>query len=469
MTTEVSDLTRGVRALVDDNMERLWQDLACLVEIPSYAANPEGVQNARHEVVRLFQQAGIAHVEEVAVSHDGRTATPLVYGEHPAPPVAGAPTVLLYAHYDVQPPGDGWDTRPFIATENEIAGVRRLYGRGTADDKSGICMHLAMLRMFGKDMPVNLKLVIEGEEETGTGILEDYLASETGRADHRFTADLIVMADTGNVQRGQPTITTSLRGLVAVDVTVSTLHSPVHSGVYGGPAPDAFMALVRMLAALQDDQGDVLLRLDKEDLGWPDVPDDRFRHDAGLLEDVQLIGTGPLAERLYGKPSVNVVGLDGVPPMAGATNALRPSVTAQISVRLAPHQNLKQAREGLTARLREVAPWGARVEVTPANEGAGFAADPNTPRMKDAHVALEQAYDGKSVAHAGQGGAIPLASAFRAANPHADILLWGCEEPTCAIHAPNESVSYSELQSMTEAEALLLKASGMHARKGDPR
>lgn len=448
----MSDLREVVRTL----MPALRRDLIELVAIESVnapATMPE-VTRTREAIIGLFRDAGITQAQELVLEHGGRKTTPLVYADHPGPP--GAPVVLLYAHYDVQPGGAGWTvTEPFTPFEREVDGDTRLYGRGAADDKSGVCLHLAAVRAF-TELPVHLKLVFEGEEEIGAGILEDYLRANP--ADDRFKADLIVVADTGNVRGGEPTLTVSLRGLVAVDVTVSTLERPVHSGMYGGPAPDAFMALVRMLATLHDDAGDVTVAgLSTDDLSWPAVTEPQYRADAGVLPDVMLIGTESIEKRLYGKPSITVVGLDGVPPISAAPNALRPRAAARISMRLAPSQDPDTARTLLIDHLRDAAPWGVTVEITPAGQGSGFSARTSGTYFTAAQNAIKTAYQADTVAHAGQGGSIPLVHAFQMVNPEADIVLWGCEEPRAAIHGPDESVSYRELESMALTETVLLR------------
>jgi cysteinylglycine-S-conjugate dipeptidase len=454
-----------LREVVRNLMPALRRDLTELVKIESVNApsTMSEITRARTAIIDLFRKAGIPQAQELVLEHEGRTTTPLVYADHPGPP--GAPRVLLYAHYDVQPGGEGWTvTMPFTPLERDVDGDTRLYGRGAADDKSGVCLHLAAVRALTA-LPVHLKLVFEGEEEVGAGVLEDYLLAHP--ADDRFKADLVVVADTGNVRCGEPTLTVSLRGLVAVDVTVSTLERPVHSGAYGGPAPDAFMALVQMLATIQDRAGNVAVAgLAMDSMSWPAVTEPQFRADAGVLPGVSLIGTESIEKRLYGKPSINVVGLDGVPPMSKATNALRPKATARISMRLAPSQDPDTARTLLVNHLRKVAPWGVTVEITPAGEGFGFSAKTGGAYFTAAQNAIKTAYAADTVAQAGQGGSIPLVHAFQVINPQADIVLWGCEEPRAAIHGPDESVSYRELESMALTEALLLQ--GMSGESNSP-
>jgi acetylornithine deacetylase/succinyl-diaminopimelate desuccinylase-like protein len=439
-----------LRATVRRLMPRLVADLSDLVGIPSVYEEGRvapAVRQAGEAVLALLHGAGITEARFVDVAAG---VPPLIHAEHRHSGAPDAtPTVLLYAHYDVQPAGP-WKE----AFSPHISGGR-LVGRGAADDKSGIAMHLGALRAFGGHPPVHVKVAIEGEEEVGRGSLERFAADPANR--DLFSADVVVVADTGNAALGVPTITTSLRGLAAVDVTVRTLEGPVHSGMYGGAAPDAFMCLVRMLAGLHDARGDVAVP-GLASIPWTgaDVPEERYRRDAGVLPGVGLAASGSIGQRLYASPAINVVGLDGVPALAGSTNALRDQVTARLSVRLAPGQDPESAIAALSRHLETLVPWHARLTVTPAGHGEGYLADTSRPGYAVAEAALQAAYPGTEVRYAGQGGAIPLVNILAGVNPGATILLWGCEEPMCRIHAPGESVDLGELEAMTHAEAELL-------------
>ncbi|MFI9811896.1 M20/M25/M40 family metallo-hydrolase [Saccharothrix variisporea] len=325
-------------------------------------------------------------------------------------------------------------------------------------------MHLRAIKAATTDphpVPLNLKIVIEGEEETGTSVLDSHLAANP--TDDRFLADVIVVADTGNMALGVPTLTSTLRGIVVVDVTLRTLDKDVHSGMYGGPAPDAFMAMTQLLATMLD-HGDgrvTIPGLTEYSHTWPKVDEEEFRATAGVLtyghSRPRLLGTGSIESRLWGKASVNVVGLSGVPPLNRPVNALRSEVTARISVRLAPDQNPHTAYRALVDHIEKNTPWGIQPGIAPVGEGTGFEAK----RGKHAALverALCDSHGGAAVQHPGQGGSIPLVAALRKANPKADIVLWGCEEPKANIHGHNESVDRAELQRLTTAEALLLDA-----------
>ncbi|RKT56261.1 M20/M25/M40 family metallo-hydrolase [Saccharothrix australiensis] len=459
--------TRDVRERVRGHLPALWRTLAELVRDRSVGADPDPpLAVTAEKVAALFRGAGLPGAAVTAVTHEGRTSAPLVHADAPGPP--GAPTVLLYAHYDVQPAdGSKWTvTAPFEPKEVDEGDDTRLYGRGAADDKSGIVMHLGALealRANGSDLPIGVKLVVEGEEEGGDSVLAAHVAANPG--DTRFHADVVVVADTGNLAVGRPALTSTLRGALVVDVAVRTLRHEVHSGVHGGPAPDAFLTLAQILATLQDPvTGDVAVPgLGVLDHPWPEVPPEEFRRDAGVLDEVDLIGSGTIAQQLYGRPSVTVVGLAGAPSAARPANVLTPSATARISLRLAPDQDPDRAFALLRRHVLGVAPFGVRPVVTPVGRGAGVTAGGGAFQA-EVEAALAAAYGTTEVAHVGQGGSIPLVAALRAANPRADLVLWGCEEPRARIHGDDESVSRSELEHMTVAEALLLHALAGHGR-----
>jgi acetylornithine deacetylase/succinyl-diaminopimelate desuccinylase-like protein len=442
-----------LRASVAGLMPRLRAELETLVRLPSIAFPGfplEPVRETAEAVADLLRATGLPEVRLL----DIEGAPPAVYAARPAQP--GAPTALLYAHYDVQPPGDEslWSSPPFQPTER----AGRLYGRGAADDKSGIVMHIGALNALGPDCPVGIKVLVEGYEEVdGTGI-EAYVAANPDL----LAVDVIVIADVGNYSIGVPTLTTSLRGMAALDVEVETLEGAVHSGMFGGPAPDALIALARMIATLHTPEGDVAVE------GLASIPHsgaayhpEAFREDAGLLPGVDLIGSGTVAEHLYARPSINVIGLDA-PPTDGARNALVHRAKARVSVRLAPGEVPAEAQAVVAEHLRRVAPWNARVTITLGTLGEGFLARTDGPAYAAAIGALEAAF-GTAVVHYGEGGSIPLVAAFHKSLPDAEVILWGPEEPQCRIHGPNESVDLGEFERCTLAEALFLDGLGAGA------
>lgn len=429
-----------------DLMPRLRAELEKLVRLPSVAFPDfpeEPVTEAGAAVAALMTAAGLPEVRMVDVAR----APQAVFGQRPAQP--GAPTVLLYAHYDVQPagPAEAWTSPPFEPTER----AGRLYGRGAADDKSGVVMHAGAILALGPDCPVGIKVLVEGQEENGQGGMEEFARANA----ELLAADVIVIADVGNYALGVPTLTTSLRGMAALDVEVETLEGAVHSGMFGGPGPDALIALTRMIATLHDDAGNVVVPgLDTIAYDGADYDEAAYRTDAGVLPGVDLIGSGSVAERLYGKPSINVIGIDA-PVVDGAANALIPKARARVSVRLAPGQEPEDAQAAMKKHLESVAPWHVRVKITPQGTGEGFLAETGGPGYAAAGRALEAAF-GRPVVHYGQGGSIPLVAAFLEGQPGTEMILWGCEEPQCKIHAPNESVDLAELERCVLAEALFI-------------
>ncbi len=435
-----------LKAAVADMMPQVREDLERLVRIPSVslpgfpAEPPRETANA---VVELLKSVGVAN----ARLREIKGGNPTVVGGLEGP--EGAPTVLLYAHYDVQPPGpdEGWKSPAFEPTERG----GRIYGRGAADDKSGVVMHAAALRAFKGKPPVTIKVVIEGEEET-----DSHLDAFVLDNPEPFQADLIVIGDTGNWKVREPTLTTTLRGLAVCDVRVATLKDAVHSGMYGGPAPDALMVLIKMLSTLLDDAGDVNVKgLDSYKWEGLDYSEHTYRETAGVLPGVPLIGSGSVSDRLWAKPSVTVIGLDA-PAAEGAPNALIPEARAVVSMRVPPGQDAEKARALLAEHLRASAPWGVQVTVTEGQAGPAFMAGTDGRGYEAARRAMKDAY-GKDSVMMGQGGSIPLVSNLAQAAPKAEIIMWGAEDPAAAIHSDNESVDIGELQHCILAEALLLK------------
>lgn len=439
----------GLTARIAALMPRAKADLTELVAIPSVADPrqypPEECRKAAQWVADAFAEAGLGDVR-LAETPDGSHA---VIGHRPAPP--GAPTVLLYCHYDVQPPldDDAWTTPPFTLTERD----GRWYGRGTADCKGNIVMHLTALRALGEDIPVGLRFVAEGSEEQGTGGLEQYVAAHRDQ----FTADALLVCDTGNAAVGTGTATTSLRGLVNVVVTVSTLDGEIHSGMFGGPAPDALAALVQLLSTLRDPATGAT-RIDglAADGTWQGAgyDEEQFRRDAGVLDGVPLTGDGTVADRLWARPALTVLGID-CPPVVGSAAAVPPNARARISLRIPPGVKAADARQALTAHLTNATPWGVRVTVEPESSGDPFAAATEGPAYRALDQAMRAVY-GRPMTFLGQGGSIPLCNVLADTYPDAEIVLMGVEEPQCLIHAPNESVDPTEIQHMAEVEARFL-------------
>lgn len=441
----MTDLIQRVR----DVLPSVRADLENLVRIESVWADPDRrpeVHRSAEAVSTLLSEAGFDDVRIVAEG-----GAPAVIARRPAPP--GAPTVLLYAHHDVQPEGDRsqWLSPPFEPTERN----GRLYGRGTADDKAGIATHLAAFRAHGGNPPVGVTVFVEGEEESGSPSLSPLLSA------HRdlLAADVIVIADSDNWSSDVPSLTVSLRGLADCVVEVATLDHGLHSGMWGGVVPDALMVLVRLLASLHDDDGNVAVTgLHEAVAANVDYPPERVRADTGLLDGVREIGSGSVAQRLWAKPAITVIGIDAT-PIARSSNTLIPTARAKVSMRVAPGGAAAEHLAALTRHLEGHAPWGAQVTVTPGDVGEPYAIDASGPVYDAARHAFRQAW-GCDAVDTGVGGSIPFIAAFAAAFPEAKILVTGVEDPDTQAHSINESLDLGVLERAATAEALLLERLG---------
>jgi acetylornithine deacetylase/succinyl-diaminopimelate desuccinylase-like protein len=445
--------TAALRERIAALMPRAKADLTELVSFRSVADArqfpPEECARAAEWVRDSFAELGLtdAGLYETA---DGSQA---VVARHRAP--AGAPTVLLYCHYDVQPPmdEDAWRTPVWQLTERD----GRWYGRGAADCKGNIVVHLTALRALrdtlgAADYPVGLTLVSEGSEEQGTGGLEAFVPDHADL----LRADAILVCDAGNFAAGVPTLTETLRGTVNVLVTVETLAGPMHSGMFGGPAPDALWALIHLLAGLRNEHGDITVDGLAGDQVWPGVqyPQDQFRTDARVLDGVQLTGSSTVADMLWARPTLTVLGID-VPPVVGSAAAVQPSCRARLNLRIPPGADPAQALKDLTAHIHSHTPWHAKVTVETEGIGAPFRSGTGGPARTAMEAALAASY-GRAPTTQGQGGSIPLCNVFADTYPDAEIMLMGVEEPSCLIHAPNESVDPVEIEQMALAEAVFL-------------
>ena len=436
-----------LRAAVRDVMPSVRADLEDLVRIPSVSADPARVEDVRRSAeatAELFRAEGFD--TRIATAGDG--TAPAVIARKPAPP--GRPTVLLYAHHDVQPENDHalWDSPPFEPTERGD----RLYGRGAADDKAGIAAHLAAVRTHGADLPVGVTVLVEGEEEIGSPTLEAFLEEHQSL----LAADVIVIADSGNWDIGVPALTTSLRGLVDCFVEVRTLDHAVHSGMYGGAVPDAVGAMVRLLASLHDDEGNVAVQgLHSGPAADVDYPEERIRAESGIKDGVRLIGTGPVVERMWTKPAISVIGFDAT-RTADASNTLIPSVKAKISVRLAPGDNTGEAMQRLREHLEAHVPWGAELTFIPGDAGEPTRIEASGPAYDAARAAFRDAWDGVEPVDMGVGGSIPFIAAFREGFPEAAVLVTGVEDPDTRAHGANDGLHLAEFERVCLAEAMLL-------------
>jgi acetylornithine deacetylase/succinyl-diaminopimelate desuccinylase-like protein len=430
---------------VRELMPRLRAELAQLVAVPgiSQLDYPEATRPPLLEtyalVVEMLRDAGVQNLEAL----DLPDTAPIVMGEIPAPP--GAPTVLLYSHYDIVPVGEEskWESPPFEATERDGA----IFGRGSADSKSNILMHVGALRAWGGRPPVGIKVVIEGQEETGSAF-----ATYPPSQPELFACDAMVIGDMGSFRPGAPTLTVALRGMAAVIVEVRTLAGPKHSGQFGGAAPDALLVLLRALAALHDENGDVAVPgLRREEWTGASYSDEEFRELAEVLPGMPFMGTGGLGSRVWSGPALTVTGIDAQ-PVDQALNAVVPYARAKLSLRIHPEQDPEEAQTILVEHLRAMAPFGIPLKVTAAETGRGFAATTTGPAYEAAGDALAGAW-GSATVRVATGGSIPLVNALQEAAPDAEIVLMGTTDGFANIHAPNERVLIDEFEKAVVAEA----------------
>lgn len=444
-------MTDQLRATVHDLLPILLEDLKDLVRIESVSADPERlgeVEKSAALTAELFRKEGVE--VEIVRAFDG--APPAVIGEKKGP--EGAPTVLLYAHHDVQPENDhaDWDSPPFDPTERGA----RLYGRGAADDKAGIAAHLGALRALGDSLPVTVRLFVEGEEEVASATLPQLLKKH----EDRLAADVIVIGDSGNWDIGVPALTTSLRGLIRVDVELRTLEHAVHSGMWGGLAPDAIMALIRLLDSLWAADGSpAVAGLVSGPAADVDYPEERLRAESGAIDGLHWVGTGSTVARMWTKPAITVTGLDA-PKVQGASNTLTPAARAKVTIRIAPGDTAGNALQALQAHLDKHVPWGARLTTTVVDTGEPIALEATGPAYDAARAAFTEAWDGTAPVDMGVGGSIPFIAEFLESFPRASILVTGVEDPDTRAHGPNESLHLAEFEKVVLAEALLLRNLG---------
>lgn len=445
----MTDLDAALTAV----LPRVRYDLDALVAIPSVSAIPAhdaDVERSAAAVADLLREIGCPDVRIVrAARTDGLgMGKPAVIARFPAP--ERQPTVCLYAHHDVQPTGEValWTSDPWVVTERN----GRAYARGVGDDKAGIAIHLAALRAFGGRPPVGVTLFIEGEEEIGSASLANIIEENRDL----LGADVFVIADSGNWDVGAPAFTTTLRGLVDCTVELRVLDHALHSGSFGGVAPDALTAMCRLLATLHDDAGNVAIDGLRSSPGPElDYPLDRLAAETGVLDGVRYLGDGPIVDRLYTKPSATVLAIDAT-RVADASNTLAPSARAKVSVRIAPDEDPQHALQALTDHLRRHAPWGAQVTITDGSVGSGTTI-PFTGRAAEAAwQGFVEAW-GVDPVFMGQGGSIPMVADFQKAFPEATILVTAACDPDSRAHGIDESLDLGDFEKACRAEARFLQ------------
>lgn len=444
-----------VAALEDELLNALTEMVAIpSVSWPSHDASH--VRASARYTAGLLEETGLFDAVQIVSAPVGETSVtgqPAVIARRE--PRGGGPTVMLYAHHDVQPVGDqeAWETNPFVVTRVG----ERAYGRGVADDKAGVVSHVGALRALKAlrpDPDLGIVVFIEGEEEYGSpsfsNLLEAYRAT--------LASDVIIVADSINWSTEIPALTTSLRGTVTLSVTVSTLDHPVHSGMFGGAVPDAMMAMTRLLASLHDDDGGVAVRGLREShrRNSPDYDESRLRDESGVLAGVDAIGHGDILERMWTRPAITVTGID-FPSVDQASNTLSASVRACVSIRVSPGQSAVQAAEVVTSHLLTQAPWGARVSVDLIATGEGYSASTDATAARLMAQAMRESWETEPV-EMGIGGSIPFIAEFITVFPDAEILITGIEDPDTRAHSPNESLHVPGFLRATGSETRFLVA-----------
>ncbi|XNZ01191.1 dipeptidase [Micrococcus luteus] len=452
----VEKITAAVDAQFDETVSTLT-DLVAVGGIAWDSFDRSLLEQSAEKVADLVRELGLENVRIVTEDReDGKPGGPAVLGSRPG--AEGRPTVLLYAHHDVQPTGDEslWNTPPFEATRVGD----RLFGRGAADDKAGIMLHLAALKALQTVAPeagVGVRVFIEGEEEAGSPTFRTFLENQKDDLE----ADAIVVADSANWAVGEPALTTSLRGVADGTVTVRVLDHAVHSGMFGGPVLDAVTLLCRLIATLHDEQGNVAVPgVGAQVHADVDYPEETYRTDAGVLDGVRLAGSGSLADRLWNGPALSVIGID-VPSVDTSSNTIQPQARAKWSLRVGPGVDPEQAYEAVTSYLAEQAKTvlGAEITFEKGHFGQPFATDTSDPMAAAMMESFHQAW-GVEPKATGLGGSIPFTADLNEVFPEATILITGVEDPDSRAHSANESLHLGDFRSAILAEALWLARLG---------
>jgi acetylornithine deacetylase/succinyl-diaminopimelate desuccinylase-like protein len=453
---------------------KLIETLEGWIKIPSVSFDGfpvEEIERSAQSVAEVFRQSGLENVEILRLKQNPKNAGafPAVYGDWLKAKDKNAPTLLLYAHHDVQPPGrmEKWTSDPFVPKKIQGPGGERLQGRGSADDKAGILVHLAAIRAYLKtagELPVNVKVFIEGEEEIGSTHLADFLSEYR----EKLQADVLVLTDTSNFDCGIPALTIGLRGLVALEVEVSALKNSVHSGMWGGPIPDPVQGLAKMLSQLTDDEtGRIAIPEIMAMIPEPDsdtlkelkalpYQESRFREQVGLLEGVKILPQGPSPiGQIWAYPSLTVTAIQAS-SRAQPGNIINDGAWAKVTVRVVEGMAPLKVQSALRKFLESKVPWGLKCEVTPEGASMGWSTKPVGPAFQAARVALKKGYGVEPMAM-GCGGSIPFVRPFAEALGGAPALLVGVEDPFTQAHGENESVLLSDLKKACLSQIFLFE------------
>lgn len=454
-TTSAAQLetaSAAVEKLFPEALETL-KDLVRIPGIAWEAFDASQLDKSAAAVQSLFEDLGVFDKVEIlrAGYGDSQLGAPAIVATRKAK--NSRPTILLYAHHDVQPPGDDalWETTPF---EPEIRNGR-MYGRGAADDKAGIIAHYCSVKLLaeiaGADFDLGLAVFIEGEEEAGSPSFASFLQAHKDQLE----GDVIVVADSGNWSTTVPAITTTLRGLASLEFEVRTLDHAVHSGMYGGAVPDAMLALVKILSSMWDKNGAVTISgLFSSENNNLDYSEAQLRSDSGLLPSTLPIGSGPILPRIWTKPALTLIGLD-YPTVALSSNTLVPSLKAKLSLRIAPGDDPERALEALKGHILAHNTLGAEITFGAVELGKPFSLGESGWAKTLAEQCLTLAFGEKSV-DIGIGGSIPFIAELERVFPKAQVLVTGVEDPDSRAHSPNESLHLAGFQSAILAQLLFL-------------